>query len=92
MNEQNHGRSTGNTVRFRGPTNDVGYTSVQSFDNVTDISNANGFSIIVGKINSSGNVSDTTNYYYFVSTSTATTGGVAGGGAECSSGPVTLQA
>jgi len=92
VDEQNHGRSTGNTVRFRGPTNDVGFTSVQSFDNVTDISNANGFSIIVGKIDSSGNVSDTTNYYYFVSTSTATTGGVAGGGAECSSGPVTLQA
>ena len=92
VDEQNHGRSTGNIVRFRGPTNDTGYTSVQSFDNVTDISNANGFSIIVGKIDSSGNVSDTTNYYYFVSTSTATTGGVAGGGAECSSGPVTLQA
>lgn len=90
--EQNHGRSTGNTVRFRGPTNDTGFTSVQSFDNVTDISNANGFSIIVGKINSSGSVSDTTNYYHFVSTSTATTGGVTGGGAECSSGPVTLQA
>ncbi len=50
VDEQNHGRSTGNIVRFRGPTNDTGYTSVQSFDNVTDISNANGFSIIVGKI------------------------------------------
>ena len=92
VDEQNHGRSTGNIVRFRGPTNDTGYTSVQSFDNVTDISNANGFSIIVGKIDSSGNISDTTNYYYFVSISTATTGGVTGGGAECSSGPVTLQA
>jgi hypothetical protein len=90
--EENHERSTGNTVRFRGPTSPTGFQNVPSFDNVTDISNANGFSIIVGKINSSGNVSDTTNYYYFVSTSTATTGGVTGGGGQCSSGPVTLQA
>lgn len=90
--EENHGRSTGNIVRFRGPTSPTGFQNVPSFDNVTDISNSNGFSIIVGKINSSGNVSDTTNYYYFVSTSTATTGGVTGGGEQCSSGPVTLQA
>ena len=98
---EDHGRSTGNVVRFRGPpevlvagtsTRETSFENVPSFDNVTDISNANGFSIIVGKINSSGNRSDTTNYYYIVSTSTATTGGVASGGAECSSGPVTLQA
>jgi hypothetical protein len=32
------------------------------------------------------------NYFYFLSTSTATTGNVSGGGAQCSAGPVTLQA
>jgi hypothetical protein len=30
---------------------------------VTDISNANGFTIVVGKINSSGSISDTANYF-----------------------------
>ena len=98
---QDHGRSTGNIVRFRGPpqVNIVGTPSredsfdlVPSFDNVTDISNANGFTITVGKIDSSGIVSDTLNYFYFLSTSTATTGNIAGGGAQCSAGPVTLQA
>ena len=89
---QNHQRSTGNTVRFRGPTDDTGFTDVQSFDGVTDISNANGFTITVGKIDSSGIITDTTNYFHFESVDTATTGGVSGGGAECSAGPVTLQA
>jgi hypothetical protein len=65
---------------------------VQSFDGITDISNANGFTITVGKINSSGIITDTTNYFNFESADTATTGGVSGGGAECSAGPVTLQA
>jgi len=32
------------------------------------------------------------NYFYFLSTDTATTGNVSGGGAQCSAGPVTLQA
>jgi hypothetical protein len=98
---QDHGRSTGNIVRFRGPpqVNTVGTPSredsfdlVPSFDNVTDISNSNGFTITVGKIDSSGIVSDTLNYFYFLTTSTATTGNIAGGGAQCSAGPVTLQA
>ena len=98
---QNHGRSTGNIVRFRGPpeVNTIGipsrensFDAVPSFDGVTDISNANGFTITVGKIDSSGIVSDPLNYFYFLSTSTATTGNVSGGGAQCSAGPVTLQA
>jgi len=98
---EDHGRSTGNIVRFRGPpqVNTIGipsredsFDAVPSFDNVTDISNANGFTITVGKIDSSGIVSDTLNYFYFQSTDTATTGNIAGGGAQCSAGPVTLQA
>jgi len=98
---QNHGRSTGNIVRFRGPpqVNTVGtpsredsFDSVPSFDGVTDISRSQGFTITVGKIDSLGLVSDPLNYFYFQSTDTATTGNVAGGGAQCSAGPVTLQA
>jgi len=98
---QNHGRSTGNIVRFRGPpqVNTVGTPSredsfdlVPSFDGVTDISRSQGFTITVGKIDSLGLVSDSLNYFYFQSTDTATTGGVSGGGAQCSAGPVTLQA
>jgi hypothetical protein len=98
---QNHGRSTGNIVRFRGPpqVNTVGtpsredsFDSVPSFDGVTDISRSQGFTITVGKIDSLGLVSDSLNYFYFQSTDTATTGGVSGGGAQCSAGPVTLQA
>src|SRR5210317_1221274 len=87
----NHGRSTGNTVRFRGPSNATGYSDVPSFNNVEDISNASGFSITVGKIDASGNVDDTTNYYYFTSTDTATTSGISGGGDNCTAGPVTLS-
>jgi len=98
---QNHGRQTGNVVRFRGPpqVNTAGtpsredsFDDVPHFDNVTDISNANGFTITVGKIDSAGLVSDPLNYFYFLSTSTATTGNISGGGAQCSAGPVTLQA
>ena len=98
---QNHGRSTGNIVRFRGPpqVNTVGnpnredsFDSVPSFDNVTDISRSQGFTITVGKLDSVGFVSDPLNYFYFQSTDTATTGNISGGGAQCSAGPVTLQA
>ena len=87
-----HGRSAGSTVRFRGPSNATGFGNIPTFDNVTDIDNASGFSIILGKIDSSGNITDTTNYYYFVSSSTATSGDVYGGGNNCTSGPVTLSA
>jgi hypothetical protein len=83
----NHERSTGNIVRFRGPTSASGYLAVPSFNGVTDISNASGFTIIVGKIDGSGIVSDTTNYFYFASTDTATTSGISGGGDGCHSWP-----
>jgi hypothetical protein len=88
----NHERSTGNVVRFRGPTSASGYLAVPSFNGVTDISNAGGFTITVGKIDGSGNVSNTTNYFYFASTNTATTSEISGGGDGCTAGPVNLQA
>ena len=75
--EQGHGRSTGDTVRFRG----------------ANLAKAAGYSITVGKRDSSGNIANTENFYHFtVDTDTATTGGVSGGGEGCSSGPVTLTA
>ena len=89
---EDHGRSTGNVVRFRGPTSPTGFLNVPTFDGVSDISNASGFTITVGKINSSGIVGDTLNYYYFQSSDTATTGNVNGGGSGCTAGPVNLQA
>ena len=89
---QNHGRSTGNIVRFRGPTNDVGYTDVQSFDGIEDISREEGFTITVGKVDENGDIVDTLNYFHFESDYGATTGNISGGGAQCTAGPVTLQA
>jgi len=88
----NHGRSSGSVVRFRGPTSPTGYYNVPTFDGVSDISNASGFTITVGKINSSGNVSGTSNYFYFQSSDTASNGNVNGGRSGCSAGPVNLQA
>ena len=98
---QNHGRQTGNIVRFRGPpqVNTIGTTSredsfddVPAFDGIEDISRENGFTITVGKIDEFGDIVDTLNYFHFESDYAATTGNISGGGAQCSAGPVTLQA
>ena len=106
-----HQRSTSDTVRFRGPpavtaTGSGGadtknlqqFISVPTFDNVSDISAAAGFTITVGKKNSDGSVTtaagtlgEPENYFYFTSTSTATNGSTNGGGDYCSAGPVTLS-
>ena len=88
----NHGRSSGDVVRFRGPTSPTGFYNVPTFDGVSDISNASGFTITVGKIDSSGNVSGTSNYFYFQSSDTASNGNINGGRSGCSAGPVNLQA
>jgi len=88
---QDHQRTTGSVVRFYGPTDYDGFNNVPTFDGVSDISNSNGFTITVGKIDSSGNITDTTNYFYFQSADTAITGNIQGGGSSCSAGPVTLE-
>ena len=76
------------------------FATIPTFDNVSDLNNANGFTIALGQIDSAGNVTGATttdsltdpiNYFYITSTSNATTGGVKGGGANCSAGPVTLE-
>ena len=97
--EQGHGRSTGDTVRFRGPiftTSDSdGFQNPNNFDGITGshIAKSAGYSITVGKRDSSGTITNTENFYHFtVDTDTATTGGISGGGNSCSAGPATLTA
>ena len=106
-----HQRSTGDTVRLRGAPvvtstgsggadgrNKQQFATIPTFDNVSDISAAAGFTITVGKKNSDGSVTtaagtlgEPENYFYFTSTSTATDGSINGGGTYCSAGPVTLS-
>tara|TARA_Y100000592_G_scaffold10247_1_gene14500 strand:- start:617 stop:1255 length:639 start_codon:yes stop_codon:yes gene_type:complete len=113
---EDHQRAAGSIVRFRGPpvVTAVGpggsdpadnrnlkqFGTIPTFDNVSDLNNANGFTIALGQIDSSGTVTGATtsdpltdpiNYFYITSTSNATTGGVSGGGDNCSAGPVTLE-
>jgi len=113
---EDHQRSAGDIVRFRGPpvvtTTGPGgsdpadnrnlqqFATIPTFDNVSDLNNANGFTIALGQIDSSGTVTGATtsdpltdpiNYFYITSTSTATSGGISGGGENCSAGPVTLE-
>ena len=108
-----HQRSAGDIVRFRGPPlvdsagsggdegrNLQSFATIPTFDNVSDLNNTSGFTIALGKIDSSGNVTGATttdalttpiNYFYITSTSSATSGGVFGGGSNTSAGPVTLE-
>jgi len=110
---ENHQRAAGSTVRFRGPPlvtsagaggadakNLQSFATIPTFDNVSDLNNANGFTIALGQIDSAGNVTGATtndalttpiNYFYITSTSNATTGNIEGGGDNCSAGPVTLE-
>ena len=113
---EDHQRSAGDVVRFRGPPEVISagpggadeadlknlqsFATIPTFDNVSDLNNTNGFTIALGQIDSTGNVTGATttdalttpiNYFYITSTSNATTGNVKGGGANCSAGPVTLE-
>ena len=112
---EDHQRSAGDIVRFRGnpqvtsagpggsdpadAKNLQAFANIPTFDNVSDLNNANGFTITLGQIDSAGNVTGATttdsltqpiNYFFIASTSDATTGNISGGGANCSAGPVTL--
>ena len=106
-----HQRAAGSIVRFRVPVqvttagtagadanNLQQYATIPTFDNVSDLNNANGFTIALGQIDSLGNVTTAPgtltspeNYFYITSTSTATEGDVSGGGSNSSAGPVTLK-
>ena len=76
VTEPGHGRSTGDTVRFR---------TVEAFDGFTEaaIENSSGFSIT--KV-------DSDNYTFTSGSGTATSGNVKGGGGSSSAGPVTVSA
>ena len=112
---QDHQRAAGSVVRFRGPPvvtsagpgganpddlkNLQAFATIPTFDNVSDLNNTSGFTIALGQIDSSGNITGATtsdpltdpiNYFHITSTSNATTGGISGGGENCSAGPVTL--
>ena len=97
--EKSHGRSTSDTVRFRGPiwtsSDSDAYQNPTDFDGISgsNISKSAGYSITVGKRDSAGDITNTNDYYHFtVDTNTATSGGVSGGGNSCSAGPATLTA
>jgi len=96
VSEQSHGRSTGDTVRFRGSPSTAGtFANPASFDGITgsNVAKSAGYSITVGKRDSSGNITNTTDFYHFtVDTDTATSGSESGGGENCSAGPATLTA
>ena len=94
-----HGRDTSDTVRFRGPiwtsSDSDGYQNPVGFDGITgaNLAYSSGYSITVGKRDSSGNITNTNDYYHCtVNTNTATSGGVSGGGNNCSAGPASLSA
>jgi hypothetical protein len=97
--EKSHGRSTDDTVRFRGPiwtsSDASAYQDPVDFDGISgsNIAKAAGYSITVGTRDSSGDITNTNDYYHFtVDTNTATAGEISGGGNNCSAGPATLTA
>jgi len=73
---EDHQRSAGDVVRFRGPPvvtsagpggdnsddlkNLQSFGNIPTFNNVSDLNNANGFTIALGQIDSSGNVTGAT--------------------------------
>lgn len=73
--EPSHGRTTGDTVRFR---------KVEAFDGFTEavLENASGYEITV---------TDSNLYTFTASSGTATTGNSRGGGESATVGPVTLE-
>ena len=97
--EKSHGRSTSDTVRFRGPiwtsSDSDAYQNPTDFDGISgsNIAYSSGYSITVGKRDSAGDITNTDDYYHFtVNTNTATSGGISGGGNGCSAGPATITA
>ena len=97
--EKSHGRSSSDTVRFRGPiwtsSDSDAHQNPTDFDGISgsNVAKAAGYSITVGKRDSAGDITNTNDYYHFtVDTNTATSGGVSGGGNSCSAGPATITA
>jgi hypothetical protein len=108
-----HQRAADSKVRLRGAPLVTGagtgggdalnlqsFSPISDINGVTDIDAAAGHTIALGKIDSTGTITNSTttdsltspiNYFHFQSADTATAGGK-GGGNNCSAGPVTLEA
>ena len=99
VHSPDHGRSTGDTVRFRG----IPFVSSETDKYLLDCASSRrnyrsyslccaGYTITTGKY-VSGSSDDSDDWYYFsTGSSTATTGGIKGGGYPVSAGPVTISA
>ena len=97
--EKSHCRDTSDTVRFRGPiwtsSDSDAHQNPTDFDGISgsNVAYSSGYSITVGKRDSSGDITNTNDYYHFtVNTNTTTSGGISGGGNSCSAGPATITA
>ena len=92
-----HGRSTGDTVRFRGTPFVTSatdkFTTCETVDGITGaiLCAAAGYTITEGKYTSGSSDGSDDWYYFSTGSSTATTGGIKGGGYPVSSGPVTIS-
>ena len=87
-----HGEEQG---LISAPSTSATFNNPTNFDGITgsNVAKAAGYSITVGKRDSSGNVTQTADFYHFtVDTNTATSGNILGGGENCSAGPATLTA
>ena len=81
-------------VQFGSSDSDA-HQNPTDFDGISgsNVAYSSGYSITVGKRDSSGDITNTDDYYHFtVDTDTATSGGVTGGGNSCSAGPATITA
>ena len=105
VHSPSHGRSTGDTVRFRGSptvspgtgsvTNPVaGFSDCPAVDGITGavLCAAAGYTITTGKYVDGSSDGSEDWYYFSTGSSTATTGGISGGSYPVSAGPVTISA
>ena len=73
--EKSHGRSTDDTVRFRGPvwtsSDPDGFQNPVDFDGISgsNIAKSGGYSITVGTRDSSGTITNTDDFYHFTAVS-----------------------
>ena len=93
-----NGRTTGDTVRFRGSphvsSSSDTFLDCEAVDGISGstICRDAGYTITAGKYVSGSTDTSETDWYHFTASSNATTGGIKGGGYPVSAGPVTISA
>ena len=93
-----NGRTTGDTVRFRGSpyvsSSSDTFLDCEAVDGIlgSTICRDAGYTITAGKYVSGSTDTSETDWYHFTASSNATTGGIKGGGYPVSAGPVTISA